>query len=53
MVHDRKIDICHAIALKLKDVAQKFNMAIKIGGLIMTFGHYVRFDIENMPFERV
>ena len=53
MVYDRKIDLCHAIALKLKEVAQSFNMAIKIGGLVMTFAHYVGFDIDDMPFERV
>ena len=49
MVHDRKIDLCHAITLKLKDVAQSFNAAIKIGGLVTTFARY----IEDMPFERV
>lgn len=53
MVHNKNIDICCAIALKLKDVAQKFNAAIKIGGLIMTFSRYMGFDIENMPSERV
>ena len=37
MVHNRKIDVCHAIALKIKNVAQKFNAAIRIGGLVTTF----------------
>ena len=53
LVHDRKIDIFHAIALKLKDVAQKFNVAIKIGVLVTAFLWYVGFDIDKMPFERV
>lgn len=53
MVNNRKIDICHAIALKLRDVAQNFNAAIKIGGLMTTFARFMGFDIKNMPFERV
>ena len=31
MVNDRKLDICHAIARKLRDVAKKVTMAIKVG----------------------
>ena len=53
MVHDIKIDLFHVIALKLKDVAQSFNVAIKIGGLVMAFIRYADFDIEDMSFERV
>ena len=41
MVHERKIYLCHAIALKLKDVVQSFNMAITIGHLVTIFVHYV------------
>ena len=37
MVHNRKIDLCHAIALKIKDIAKKFNAAIRIGGLVTDF----------------
>ena len=53
MVHDRKIDLCHAIILKLKDVAQSFNAGIKIRSLVTTFAWYMGFDIDDMPFERV
>ena len=53
MVNDRKIDIYHATILKICDVTQKFNMAIKIGGLVITFVRYVGFDIDNMLFLKV
>ena len=49
----QKLIFCHAIALKLKDIAQSFNTVIKIGGLVMTFAHYVGFDIDDMPFKRI
>ena len=53
LVHDQNIDLCHAIALKLKDVAQNFRSAIRIGGLVTAIARYVKFDINDMPFERV
>ena len=48
-----KLDICHAIAFKLKDVANKSAGAIKVGGLITNIASYVGFDVESMPFPRL
>ena len=53
MCNNIKLDICHAIAIKLKDVATKSAGAIKVGGLITTITRYVGFDMENMPFQRL
>ena len=36
MINDRKLDICHAIAIKLEDVANKMSWAIKVGGMVTT-----------------
>ena len=48
-----KLDVCHAIALKLKDVATKMARAIKIGGLVTNIACYVGFDADNIPFEKL
>ena len=53
MVNDRKLDLCHALAGKLRDVAAKVTGAIKVGGLVTTTAKYLGFDNENMPFEKV
>ena len=53
MVHDKNINLCHAITLKLKDVAQNFRSAIRIGGLVTAIARYVKFDIDDMSFEKV
>ena len=53
MVHDRKLDVCHALAGKLRDVATKPTGAIKVGGIVTAIAKYLNFDIENMPFEKV
>ena len=45
-----QLDICHALALKLKDVANKSSRAIKVGGLITNMTCYVGFDVDNLPF---
>ena len=36
MVNDRKLDICHALMRKLRDMAIKVIGAIKVGGLVTT-----------------
>ena len=48
-----KLDVCHTIALKLKDVATKIVGAIKISGLVTNIACYVSFDADNMPFEKL
>ena len=53
MVNDRKLDLCHAIAIKLRDVANKMSGAIKVGGMVTTLAKYLGFDVENMPFDKV
>ena len=53
MVNDRKIDVCHALAGKLRDVIAKVTEAIKVGGLVTTIAKYLNFGIENMPFEKI
>ena len=44
MCNNIQLDICHAIALKLKDVATKSSGAIKVGGLITNIACYVGFS---------
>ena len=53
MVNDKKLDVSHAIAGKLRDVAIKKTGSIKVGGLITAIAKYLDFNIENMPFEKV
>ena len=53
MINDRKLDICYAITVKLRDVATKMTRAIKVGGLVTTIANYLGFDMENMPFNMV
>ena len=53
MVNDRKLDLCHAIAIKLRDVANKMSGAIKVGGMVTTLAKYLGFYVENMPFDKV
>ena len=53
IVHDRKLDLCHALAGKLRDVAIKPTGAIKVGVIVTAIAKYLNFDIENMPFEKV
>ena len=50
MVHNRKLDVCHVIASKLTDVANRRIGAIKVGGLVLSIVNYLGFDIDNMPF---
>ena len=53
MMHNRKLDICHALANKFRDVATKMTGAIKIGGMVTAIASFLGFDIENMPFTEV
>ena len=53
MVNDRKLDICHVIALKLKDVATKFSSIIKIGGLVTVIVEYYGYDLSGMDYDKV
>ena len=53
IVNDRKLDICHAIALKLKGVATKYFFAIKIGGLVMAIANYNGFDLSSWDYNKV
>ena len=53
MVHDQKVDICHALVRKFRDVVTKTSGAIKIGGFVTTIASYLGFDMENIPFEKV
>ena len=53
MVNNIKLDICHVLASKLKDIATKRIRAIKIGGLVLSIANYVGFDIENIPFGKL
>ena len=53
MINDRKLDLCHAITIKLRDVANKISGEIKVGGMVTTLAKYLGFDVENMPFDRV
>ena len=53
MVNNIKLDVCHIIASKFKDVATKQAGAIKIGGLVLSIANYVDFDIDNMPFDKL
>ena len=53
MVNDRKLDLCHAIAIKLRDVANKMSGEIKVGGMVTTLAKYLGFDVKNMPFDKV
>ena len=53
MVHDRKLDMCHALAGKLRDVAAKVIRAIKVGELVTAIAKYLNFNVKNMLFEKV
>ena len=53
MVNNLKLDVCHIIASKFKDVATKRTGAIKIGGLLLSIANYLGFDIDNMPFDEL
>ena len=53
MVNDRKLDICHAIVIKLRDVATKMSEAIKVGGMVNIIANYLGFDVEHMTFDKV
>ena len=53
MVNDRKLDVCHALAGKLRDVVAKVTRAIKVGGLITNIAKYLDFNTKNMPFDKV
>ena len=39
--------------MRIKEVTQKFNATIKIGGLVTAFARYMGFDIDKIPFERI
>ena len=47
MVNNKKLDICHAIALKLKDIATKFSFTITIGGLVIEIVEYYEYDFSG------
>ena len=53
MCNNVKLDVCHAIALKLKEIATKMAGAVKISGLVTNIACYVGFDTDNMPFEKL
>ena len=53
MCNNEKLDVCHAIMLKLKDVATKMAGAVKISGLVTDIAYYIGFNINNMPFEKL
>ena len=53
MVHNRKLDVCHVIASKLKDIANKRIRAIKVGGLVLSIAIYLGFDVDDMPFAQL
>ena len=53
MVNDRKLDICHAIAGKFRDMATKVIGAIKVGGLVTIIATYLGFDTKTMSFDKV
>ena len=53
MANNIKLDICHVLASKFKDIVTKRTEAIKIGGLVLSIANYVGFDIENMPFYKL
>ena len=53
MVNNLKLDVCHMIAYKFKDIVTKRAGAIKIGGLVLSIANYVGFDIDNMPFDKL
>ena len=51
--NNEKLDVCHTIALKLKDVTTKMARAIKIGRLVTNIAYYIGFDVDNMPFKKL
>ena len=53
MVNDHKLDLCHLIASKLNDVANRRIGAIKVGGLVLSIANYLGFDVDNMPFDKL
>ena len=53
MVNDRKLDLCHLIAFKLNDMANRRIGAIKVGGLVLSIANYLGFDVDNMPFDKL
>ena len=53
IVHNKKLDICHVITLKFKDVATKYLIAIKIGGLVTVIAKYYGFDMSTIDFDKV
>ena len=53
MLHNKPLDICHAIALKFKNIATKFLVTIKIRGLMTTITEYYGFDMSRMDFDKV
>ena len=53
MVNDRKLDLCHVIVIKLRDVTNKMSRVIKVGGMVTTLAKYLGFDVENMSFDKV
>ena len=53
MVNSIKLDVCHVLASKFKDITTKRTEAIKVGGLVLSIANYVGFDIDNMPFDKL
>ena len=53
MVNNIKLDVCHVIASKFKDVVTKRARAIKIEGLVLSIANYLGFDIDNMLFDKL
>ena len=53
MTNNQKLDVSYAIAVKLKDVANKRAGAIKVRGLVTTIANHLGFNVDNMPFDKV
>ena len=53
MVNNIKLDICHAIALKLKDVATRYSSIIKIRRIVIAIAKYYEFDLSIWEYDKV
>ena len=53
MVNNIKLDVCHVLASKFKDITTKRTWAIKVGGMVLSIVNYLGFDIDNMPFDKL
>ena len=53
MVNNIKLDVCHVLASKFKDITTKRIWEIKVGGLVLSITNDSGFDIDNMPFDKL